>query len=54
MGYGRSTRHKNTDMLHSDHAHTPKGMTVYDNDSEALERAPVVFWTEVERVFKSR
>ena len=33
-------------------AHTPKGLTLYDNNPKALERAPDVFRTEVGRVFK--
>lgn len=33
-------------------AHTPKGMTVYDDSSKPLERAPEAFRKEVARVFR--
>ena len=35
-------------------AHTPKGMSVYDNDSRTLTLTPEAFRMEVQRTFKSR
>ena len=36
------------------HAHTPKGITFYENNSSTLKIAPDAFRSEVRRVFKSQ